>query len=871
MRFITLVDGNPSLTEDFINNAPPYAILSHTWGSTDQEVTYRDALDGFNQEKHGYQKIMFCARQAQLDSLDYLWVDTCCINTANVLELPEAINCMFYAYQNAARCYVYLSDVFLPEDFQSSRWFTRSWTLQELLAPASVQLFTAEGILLGDKKSLEQEIHEITGIPLGALRGEPLSHFSIDERFSWAAKRQSTRPEDWAYSFLGIFNVFLPLIYGEGRENAIRRLRKEIGSWEAPEDQGQLLPRYRELGEGMFRIVIINPGVVGSKITGYMVEHACHDAPEYHALSYTWGNEPPIHRIDINYEPCYVPPNLFHALQRLRSHIHTVFLWVDLLCINQSNEAEKSTQVRRMSDIYQKAKNVWIWLGEEDWKSKLALEFIPQVNHESFLWDGPWWKKDHFTAFNHILERPWFRRRWVIQEAAYSVNSVIFCGDCRVNMNDFVCAVRLVRQKLHNTQLFLDKEDGYSYNFLTNFRDSPATRVLDIIWAAFHRSDEGEVLRSRRRLSLETLVDLSSFCETKNPVDAVFALLNLANDVKQPANPHSTDSIVPDYTRNLLDVFADFILHCCQSGSLDIICRPWVPLLSSGTYTAEEFNRFKEVRMCSWLIPRDDFPFSNLSAGMAYQQRGKPLVGSSLKRVYNAHCGTMPQVCFGRAEATNYCDGSLYAKGIVLGVVNRRSTRMASGIITKECLDMLQTHSSQQTSGLANLPDTIWRTLCADRDVRGDQVSTEYQSRIIEMIQLSQDKIPEGVSQHLLKSVSSIDVEEILEMELPKEVKEVALVVRDTIWNRRTFSGKPYRGDESLVGLVPQQAKVGDQLCIIYGCSVPVVLRKEWTGNEQYHWHFVGEAYVHGYMDGKGISSLTPTTIRHAETGFKMR
>jgi hypothetical protein len=121
---------------------------------------------------------------------------------------------MFQWYRGAAKCYAYLSDVSVPEldedqltweqAFRNSRWFTRGWTLQELLAPTSVEFFSSEGKRLGDKTSLVQQIHEITGIAYGALQGVPLSTFSVDERLSWVAKRQTTRKEDKAYCLLGI-------------------------------------------------------------------------------------------------------------------------------------------------------------------------------------------------------------------------------------------------------------------------------------------------------------------------------------------------------------------------------------------------------------------------------------------------------------------------------------------------------------------------------------------------------------------------------------------------------------------------------------------------------------------------------------------
>lgn len=232
--------GELSLTKNFIEDIPRYAILSHTWGAEEDEVTLNDLKNGSGKSKAGYAKIQFCREQAEKDSLQYFWVDTCCIDKANPVELSEAITSMFGWYRDADKCYVYLPDVPARQcsnngqtdqtwelAFRSSRWFTRGWTLQELLAPASVEFF-GHGKLLGDKKLLGESIHEITGIPLAALSGMPLSNFNVDERLRWATKRETKRKEDKAYCLLGIFGVFMPPLYGEG-EYAFIRLKREIG------------------------------------------------------------------------------------------------------------------------------------------------------------------------------------------------------------------------------------------------------------------------------------------------------------------------------------------------------------------------------------------------------------------------------------------------------------------------------------------------------------------------------------------------------------------------------------------------------------------------------------------------------------------
>jgi hypothetical protein len=196
-------DGEFSLIDFFGDDIPEYAILSHRWGA--EEVTLADLTDNTGKSKAGYSKIQFCGEQARRDGLQYIWVDTCCLDKSNSTELAEAINSMFRWYQNATKCYVYLSDVSRPpfdtddksnepweSTFRKSRWFTRGWTLQELIAPASVEFFSEEGEILGNKASLEGLICEITGIPVKALRGGSLSDFSVTERMSWSEKRETT-------------------------------------------------------------------------------------------------------------------------------------------------------------------------------------------------------------------------------------------------------------------------------------------------------------------------------------------------------------------------------------------------------------------------------------------------------------------------------------------------------------------------------------------------------------------------------------------------------------------------------------------------------------------------------------------------------
>lgn len=210
---------------------PPYAILSHTWGDDGEDVTYEDIRDKvLTTGKPGYSKIKNTCLRAAEDGLDHVWIDSCCIDKSSSAELSEALNSMYAWYQEAEVCYVYLVDVPHGSDrsvISKSRWFTRGWTLQELIAPSDVIFLDNEWREIGTKSDLREVISEITGIPVNILLGDDPGQASIAQRMSWAASRVTKRIEDRAYSLMGLFGVNMPMLYGE-RERAFIRLQEEI-------------------------------------------------------------------------------------------------------------------------------------------------------------------------------------------------------------------------------------------------------------------------------------------------------------------------------------------------------------------------------------------------------------------------------------------------------------------------------------------------------------------------------------------------------------------------------------------------------------------------------------------------------------------
>ncbi|KAK4169557.1 hypothetical protein QBC43DRAFT_307975 [Cladorrhinum sp. PSN259] len=246
------------LCEFDISVAPRFAILSPTWG--DDEITFDDMCGdrGAIEHRKGFQKIASFCQKAQESGFDHGWIDTCCIDKRSSAELSEAINSMYRYYAESAICFIHLADVELggdqhvPDMVLNSRWFTRGWTLQELIAPSLRCVFDAAWTPI-TFTNMEEELAAAAKVPTKVLRDNSLvGSFCVAERMHWASKRQTTREEDIAYCLMGLFDIHMPTIYGEGGQKAFRRLQVEIMqtsfdqtlfAWRAPYDSSGLLAR----------------------------------------------------------------------------------------------------------------------------------------------------------------------------------------------------------------------------------------------------------------------------------------------------------------------------------------------------------------------------------------------------------------------------------------------------------------------------------------------------------------------------------------------------------------------------------------------------------------------------------------------------
>ncbi|KAF9477388.1 hypothetical protein BDN70DRAFT_810788, partial [Pholiota conissans] len=225
-----------SNTDLNVSELTKYAILSHTWlRSTSAEVTYSDWYSKtFDMSHIGYRKLVNFCKVASADfGLTLGWIDTVCIDKSSSSELDESIRSMYKWYQKSAVCITYLSETITLDDMASDPWFTRGWTLQELIAPMNLKFYTQNWVQLVGSVSNDKAVDDIqnqieiaaniTGIELSSPSSVPVSR-----KMEWAARRQVTRGEDTAYSLMGLFGINMSIAYGEGPKTAFIRLIKKI-------------------------------------------------------------------------------------------------------------------------------------------------------------------------------------------------------------------------------------------------------------------------------------------------------------------------------------------------------------------------------------------------------------------------------------------------------------------------------------------------------------------------------------------------------------------------------------------------------------------------------------------------------------------
>jgi hypothetical protein len=607
----------------------------------------------------------------------------------------------------------------------------------------------------------------------------------------------------------------------------------------------------------------------------------------------------------------WIRPNLYAALIELRDPTEEVRLWVDALCIDQDYVPEKTAQVSRMHEIYSEASNICIWLGVgaldpvigtvDSENTRQTFDFIREmlslkrldqlVSNEKY---APRW-----LAFVELMRNRWFSRRWVVQELALAKEATVHYGREVMQWTDFADAVALFVTK-HDQINMLLKRHSTDPDPIGDMRALGANALVEASSNLFRKSNDGKILE--RLLSLEVLVSTLLAFEAKDPRDIVYAVLSIANDTPYSDStiiasrastplaaavpPLGDPRITPNYEKSHSDVFCDFIDYCIErSSSLDIICRHWAPATSERRRSMNALTANSHLSMPTWVSLVTDSAFGGPGLALKGRCNGDSLVGTPSRKNYknyNASAGLKPHVKIERlpvqgteelfqsenADSRSYfsgghngghgsssistqvistkCTGVLYAKGVPVDTIGKLSPRAAQGMILQECLEI--GGWSDDYDELEKVPDSLWRTLVADRGPNGTNAPSWYHRACLECFT--------HITQNGDLSTGAL-------MENPNTPSTMVTFLRrvqQVVWNRKFLLSKG--GDEEdvekqLFGLAPTRAQEGDLICILFGCSVPVILRKMESQDDPFYF-FIGEAYIHGMMDGEAFPKELP-------------
>lgn len=670
-------------------------------------------------------------------------------------------------------------------------------------------------------------------------------------------------------------------------------------------------------------------------------EKGDHIDQPYEALSWCWGLAKQNSYINIRKDgkvyAKYVSPELVAALKALRHPKQDRYLWIDAVCIDQKNDQEKNHQVEMMCDIYGKADSVCIWLGEGDESSRMALRFIKkevlQLQNFDELCESAQ-ASEKWGALLDLMQRPWFSRRWVVQEIALARKAIVYCGGDKIAWKKFAVAVELfveVETATHRLSEVMKKDPKFYHvpgwfeyvsalgaSLLVEatgklFRDYKPNGPMDSVSDTRYESELDSVsdfdfdsssnfesasesdsehesvfpansavsTAPQPLLSLEYLVSSLSIFEATVPHDIIYALLAIAKDTTPFAGEEETQLLL-DHTQDVLEIFTqkkrykveyerpfvdvckDFVQFCIehsdQSRALDIICRPWAPesqknvmkrtspgpkkakdvvdVMDAATLhqltqkkskegAKEKENRSEmasrpqnkakdDIPLPSWIPQLSGAAYAMYSQAGVHELKmgrknadtlvGLPPSNQSLQRNYNAaqtkvvDCKTLK--FRRRSEMKHY---SMYVKGFILDTVDEVQPSSQGGAIPREWA---------KAAGWRNVPesdppDDFWRTLVADRGRDGRNPPVYYSRACKESF------FKGGLSS------GSVNTTDLINNERCSVVAQFCRRVQAVIWNRSLIKTT----QTGRLGLASQNVQSGDFVCILYGCSVPVVLR----------------------------------------------
>jgi hypothetical protein len=493
--------------------------------------------------------------------------------------------------------------------------------------------------------------------------------------------------------------------------------------------------------------------------------------------------------------------------------------------------------------VFRNAANLCFWLGE-DASCNAALNFIPRIldlsSFDKLIRDDT--TVDDWSAFVALLKNPVFSRLWLVQEVSIAQNVTLHCGQSAIHYGDLVEAMGLFISYRDDLSL-LFRRNQKNYKELLDRKITMAERFIHVTTNALRNTSFGKI---ERQLSLEALVSQLSGFSATNPLDRIYSVLAMARDgpktgdgvlLEYPDETRDEGALQIDYSKSVLEVYQDFVGHVIErSRSLDIICRHWASSVSE-----------KELNLPTWVRPLQ----SSLQPNINIPERinADSLVGLPGHSHYDASRGSV--AAFWKIGSRQSFDNtkSLFVRGIRIDTISKLGPRAEEGIILHEWLELGGCDSASEI-----VPEAFWRTLVADRGPNRSDAPPWYPRAFLDCLRLS----PTGN----INTNRLIAESEALSLHI---IIDFLQRVQSVIWNRK-FLVSEHKG---WIGLAPTASQVGDFICILYGCTVPVVLRPKKDRDGTLFFQLVGESYVHSIMDGEATE--IPIASGSCAEGFELR
>jgi hypothetical protein len=543
------------------------------------------------------------------------------------------------------------------------------------------------------------------------------------------------------------------------------------------------------------RLLSLLPGRYNEDIRCTLKKVSLDDNPEYEALSYVWGDEHITKFILLDQCGFSATLNLEVALRHLRWEDRPRTLWVDAICVNQENIAERNSQVQLMRSIYEKASRVLVWLGEEADDSGVALDLVSSMKNydfeklaseQNYIAKNPVPKE--WKALFKLSQRPWWSRVWTVQELAVAKTAVVGCGQKWIPWSDFTNAAFHISMRAWDV--------GPEY-MVVGPNGSPLSHLVVML--------EGARSRPTGRIynTLPELLQATRDRRAKDPRDRVYALLGLVQSEKLRL-------LKPDYSKSVREVYIETTRWCLETYSnLDVLA------IGQATYSeTDDSDAFLQLALPSW-VPNYTVPCSTGFSRGGYKASGDTLLN------------------LGFTEDST----SLFVQGVFVDTIFIMDTTcmsdeedMGEGITRIERTLLEAVSKGIPVGSESERQEAFWRTLVANRDVEnGKAVAPNFYRMLINILM---QRFP--VMEEFRPDLPEKDRREIF-------CRFVVRQIASTMSGRRFFIT-----NKGFMGVGPSNARAGDAVCIIFGACTPYVLRQDGDNH-----HFIGEAYVHGIMDGE--------------------